>query len=467
MTCLLYANLGRDALFDWDEGIYAELGRQVLAKGELFTTWWNGSLWFEKPPGIAWVTGLGIALAGPTSLGARLLMPLFAVYTLYIVYRLGTKLGSWQHGLLAAGLLTTYGLFLGRTRAVNTDMPLLSGIATTILFLVEKRPPLWPALAVTLSIWFKGPAGLLAALIPLPLFLAQSKPYVLRTISYIFALSLPWHLYAYFRYGSDFLNPYLFEQVLRRATYPIEFHMESRWFYFNYLYENLGLGVVVVASLGAMSLLLNMRPVKSLSHLITHHSYPLTLLWWVIFPLALFTVAKTRLFWYILPVYPALALLIAAALGRFMVDQKSRLAVGIIAVGVTLQGLLVTSRSVELTRVSAPLSDRLTVAMQLAGQTSLLAVLVPETERLAEAILPREARLSSSFRYGGMPSVVFYHQGPVQFFYNVDEFREYWDQTDEPTAMLSRDDLDQISTYKIAVETPTYLGVTKGVYAFR
>ncbi len=50
---ILMINLGRDALFDWDEGIYGELGRQVVARGELLTTYWNGAPWLEKPPGIA------------------------------------------------------------------------------------------------------------------------------------------------------------------------------------------------------------------------------------------------------------------------------------------------------------------------------------------------------------------------------------------------------------------------------
>jgi 4-amino-4-deoxy-L-arabinose transferase-like glycosyltransferase len=285
---ILYANLGRDALFDWDEGIYGELGRQILVTKNIFITYWNGAPWLEKPPGIAWISALGLLIAGPSASGARLLMPLFALYTLYIVYRIGSRLGSWRHALIASGVLASMNLFLSRTRGVNTDMPLLASIVTTILFLLENRPAWWVALSIFGGIWFKGIAGLLSVIIALPLLLTKSFSYLRSTIYYLLIFIIPWHLYAYLRFHSDFLTPYFFEQVLRRATAQIEFHFETRWYYFNYLYENLGLGVLLVAGVGIAFTLISRKN--------------LYLLWWY-FPLGYFTLAKTRLFWYILPIY--------------------------------------------------------------------------------------------------------------------------------------------------------------------
>lgn len=463
ISYILYSNLGRDYLFDWDEGIYAELGRQLLLTKNFLISFWNGAPWLEKPPGIAWVSALGIFLAGPTAFGARLLMPLFAVHTLYIVYRIGTHLGGWKHGLIAAGVLATMNLFLGRTRAVNTDMPLLASITTTVLFLLENRPAWWVALSVFGGVWFKGIAGLLSLIIALPLFLTKSKSYLRSTIYYLLIFILPWHLYAYLAYGSDFTTPYFFEQVLRRATAQIEFHFEPRWYYFSYLYENLGLGVLLVAGLGALSLL----------HKIYYGSKDLwlyvTIIWWLIAPLVIFTLAKTRLFWYILPIYPAISLLIAEAIGRWQNSQTSRSVVAILAVGICFQAILASSRSVEIAKVTALVPDRIYIAQELAklGGDTLFA-LVPPSERLAEAFLPQVARLTSSFRYGGMPSVVFYYGGPVQFFYDVDKFRAAWQETLTVIALISTDDLPLLSTnYQILTSTPTYLGIQKGVYALR
>lgn len=467
ICCLLYTHLGRDPLFDWDEGIYGELGRELLTRGNLLTSSWNGAAWFEKPPGLAWTSALGMLLAGVSPFGARLLMPLLSTLTLYLVYRLGSRLGGWRQGLIAAGVLATFDLFLGRSRAVNADMPLLAGITATVLALVANKRPLVPSLAIAASIWFKGPAGLLSALIPLPLFLSKPKNYVLSTMYYVLAFTLPWHLYSYLRFGREFVTPYLFEQVLRRVAVPIEFHMESRWFYLNYLYTNLGLGVLLVAAIGAFSLFVRMFIYKKSRLIINHQPLTITLLWWVFVPLAIFTLAKTRLFWYILPVYPALSLMVSEAIVHITEDKRSRLVVAVLAVGIMLQGVLSTARSVELAKKSAPLSDRLQVASALAGKADVLAVLVPPSERRAEALLPKELRLSSSFRYGGMPSVVFYYRGRVQFFYNLDEFSTYWRSHPAPLALLSREDLSTLDQYQIISETATYVGVTKGDYAHR
>lgn len=453
---LLYSNIGRDALFDWDEGIYAELGRQIVVTKNLFITFWNGSAWLEKPPGIAWLSGLGIGLAGPSALGARLFMPVMAVYVLYIVYLIGRRLGSPSQGLIAAGVLASLNLFLGRTRAVNTDMALLASITTTILFLLENRPAWWVALSIFGGVWFKGIAGLMSIIIAIPLLLSKSKKYCLLIIGYCLLLILPWHLYTYLKYGSEFTTPYFFEQVLRRATAQIEFHFENRWYYFNYLYENLGLGVLLVAGLGAsMSL---------------YKKKNLYLVWWVLAPLAIFTLAKTRLFWYILPIYPALSLLIAVAIGSFQESLTSRKVVSILAVGVLFQAALVTSRSVELTKTTADTPDRIQVAQTLAkgSNDQTLIVLVPPSERLSEALLPDIAKLSSSFRYGGMPSVVYYYQGPVEFYYDVDKFRAIWESSNAPLALISVEDIKHIpGSYVPVVTAKTYLGIQKGVYALR
>lgn len=381
-------------------------------------------------------------------------MPLFALYTLYIVYRLGSRLGSKTHGLIAAGVLASLNLFLGRTRAVNTDMALLASLTTTILFLLENRPAWWVALSIFGGVWFKGLAGLLTLIVALPIFLTKSKSYLLSTASYLLLFILPWHLYAYLRHGDSFLTPYFYEQVVRRATAQIEFHFENRWYYFNYLWYNLGLGVILVALFGAISLALSRR-----------HLY---LLWWVMAPLAIFTLAKTRLFWYILPIYPALALLISYAIGQFQAKGPAKRIVQILAIGILVQSVMTVATSVELSRSSADLPDRLVVAHSLSALSNELAVLVPPSERLSEALLPEVAKLSSSFRYGGMPSVVYYFRGHVTFYYDVDKFRDYWQTTESPLALIASEDLSLMPSYVYpVVSTPSYIGITKGLYAQR
>lgn len=449
---LLYSHLGRDPLFDWDEGIYAELGRELIETGQVFTNTWNYSPWFEKPPGISWLTAVGQAVGGQTAFGARLFQPLVTLMVLWMLYKLGTKLKNWRVGLLAMGFLAGFNLFLGRARAVNTDMPLLLGIVTSLYLIITNRKPWMVAAVVALSIWFKGTAGLLPLLISFPLFFTKSKKYTLHTMYYLLLTIIPWHLLVFLRSGPEFYRPYLLEQVVQRATVPIEFHLESRWFYFSYLYENLGLGMIIGLVLGVLLIAREFLKSRDLQKA--------TILWWLLLPLGLFTLAKTRLFWYILPVYPAIALILAYLLDAFSTNPISRKVLTILAVGVLFQAGLTVSRSVELSRPDSPTPDRLQVVSSLSGTGDTLAVLVPPTERVAEAVLPQDQRISSSFRYGGMPSIVYYYRGPVRFFYNVDEFNEYWESGGR-VGMLSVLDSGLVPDFDTVVETESYLGISK------
>ena len=206
-TLILYFRLGRDYLFDWDEGIYAELGKEVLQFHHWLSPTWNQSLWLEKPPGIAWTTALGMKLFGINEFGARFFMPLFAGLTLYFVFLLARKLKDSLLGLFSVLLLTNLDLFLSRARAVNTDGALLAGITATIYLLLTNASPWLVALAVSFSVLFKGLAGFLSLIIVLPLLIKKSRKYLSLVAGYSSLLIFPWHIYQLIVNGDKFLTP--------------------------------------------------------------------------------------------------------------------------------------------------------------------------------------------------------------------------------------------------------------------
>jgi 4-amino-4-deoxy-L-arabinose transferase-like glycosyltransferase len=461
---LMWNNLGRDYLFDWDEGIYGQLGREMHETGHYLIPTWNDEAWLEKPPMIAWVTTLGIKLAGDNELGARLLMPLFAGLTLYAIYKLGEKLGGTLMGAASAGLLGYFNLFVARARAVNTDGILLAAIAWSNWLLISGAPSWAVGLVMGLAIMVKGPAGIMALLISLPLLFKKDRRFILSLLGVIALVVLPWHLYAYVGYGWNFITPYLMEQVIRRATVPIEFHLESRWFYFNFLAKDLGLGVVLATLLGFVLMIKTWAQKKQLNDF-------LLILWWVLIPLALFTLAKTRLSWYILPVYPGIALAVGYALTYFATEKRSRVVLSVLVVGMLMQMLWHAYRYVEPNRQAAPLSDTLQVAKALSiYDGNDLAMLVSESERVAQAILPQDQAISSSFRYGGAPSVVWYSRKHVYYYYNYDEFTQTVATSPNITTLIvATPDADKVPAgFKLVATTPGYLGyVREALYALR
>src|SRR5580698_4123276 len=56
MACaVLLPLLGHRSLAMWDEGIYAEISREMLHRSWLVPSW-NYHPWFEKPPLLFWLT---------------------------------------------------------------------------------------------------------------------------------------------------------------------------------------------------------------------------------------------------------------------------------------------------------------------------------------------------------------------------------------------------------------------------
>jgi 4-amino-4-deoxy-L-arabinose transferase-like glycosyltransferase len=435
VTFLLYQNLGRDPLFNWDEGIYAELGRSlIVGEGNLLTPSWNGDLWLEKPPLIAWLTGLGLSIFGVNEFGARSLMPLFAVLTLVFVYKIGVKLGGFRLGYIAMTLLATFDLFLARSRAVNTDGVLLAAMAATIYAALNLSSAWVIALGISFAVFAKGSAGLLVAILVFPLIFKRGLKYLMLSTFYFLLFTLPWHLYQLLVHKELFYTPYFLEQVVRRVTVPIEFHLQSRWYYFQFLAENLQGGVLYLLILALIVIGYQTYRTRKLQNI--HF-----LIYWLFVPLVIFTFAKTRLYWYILPIYPAIALLIAYVFSQFQRSKLEKRMLLILILGLFGQSLLTVARSVEITRRFAPKEGAVKLAELTQDYPSQnFSILVPKSERDAEAILPTQQRISSSFRYGGAPNLVFYSQKQVHYFYNIDDWRDALDK-DQTLTLLHVNDL--------------------------
>src|ERR1700734_2280721 len=71
LACIvLLPLLGHKPLTDWDEGIYAEVSREMLS-GSWLVPHWNFQPWFEKPPLTMWITAAFFKLFGVTEFCAR------------------------------------------------------------------------------------------------------------------------------------------------------------------------------------------------------------------------------------------------------------------------------------------------------------------------------------------------------------------------------------------------------------
>src|ERR1039458_5316744 len=71
--------LGRPALWEPDEGRYAEIAREMVISGDYVTPRDDFELYFEKPPLVYWANAASIEIFGVNEFAVRLPAALFSI----------------------------------------------------------------------------------------------------------------------------------------------------------------------------------------------------------------------------------------------------------------------------------------------------------------------------------------------------------------------------------------------------
>jgi 4-amino-4-deoxy-L-arabinose transferase-like glycosyltransferase len=313
--------LGHKPLTNWDEGIYAEISREMLSFGPLIPHW-NYQPWFEKPPLMLWITAAFFKLFGVTDFWARAGSAFSGVAIVALLHSWLTRrndyLAAWLSTFI---LLATFG-FLHVCRVGEMDVLLSLGccIALCGLTSIQNRELsgwylFWAGMAIALMA--KGAACIVLVLTVL-LFAGLERWNASRFgrsfwlgLSLFLLAVLPWHLYMFHRFGAAFVTEYLGFHVLARATHQIEDHVTHWWYYL----------WVLLISAAPFALLYPLAIVNAFRRK--------ELRVWAIFAivvLTFFTLVQTRLPHYIAPAYPALSVLTAVFLADYLRSllQKTR-----------------------------------------------------------------------------------------------------------------------------------------------
>ena len=94
-------------LLDPDEGLYAEIAREMLTSGDWVIPHVNGLPYLEKPPLYFWLTALTFQLFGPSEWATRLWSAISALGTVLLTWRIGRRLYGALAGLMAGVVVAT------------------------------------------------------------------------------------------------------------------------------------------------------------------------------------------------------------------------------------------------------------------------------------------------------------------------------------------------------------------------
>lgn len=321
---LVLPGLGGRTLWNPDEARYAEVAREMRLLGEWLVPHLNGQVYSQKPPLLFWlINAASFVTGGLTEWAARLPSAAAAVAGALLTYRIGRRFFSRRAGWLAAAAFATSAKVLWQGRFGQIDMLLTALVAAAVWFWVrgytEGRPRLHALffLFAGLATLAKGPAGLLPPLLSIVVYLLVVRERgELRRMRIGLGLLLwaavvaAWLVPAALDAGPGYLRAILVEQNVTRYADPWH-HFRPPWYYLWVLPADF----FPWSALLPTALVVGWKRVRTSVGGRARQGYLFALCWTVV-TLVFFSASPAKRTVYILTMYPAMALLVGAALDR-------------------------------------------------------------------------------------------------------------------------------------------------------
>ena len=324
-----FANLQYRDLFQTDEGRYAEIPREMLATGDWVTPRLDGLKYFEKPVLQYWATAVAYELFGESNWSSRLWTALTGFLGVFMTAWAGARLFDRNTAWYAAAILggCIYYVIMGHFNTLDMGVSFfmcLSVFAFLFAMQAADRERVsarrgWMYLAWAAAALGMLSKGLEAVVLPGAVFII----YILitrdwrrwRQLHYyggvlIFLLiAAPWYLLVSLRNPEFPYYFFVYEHFTRFLT-PVA-HRYGPWWYFIPVLL-FGLLPWWPQSLRAATRLCR-RGSPAAAPGFNHRLF----LWiWCIFVLVFFSFSDSKLASYILPIFPALALLLGYELAQ-------------------------------------------------------------------------------------------------------------------------------------------------------
>ena len=316
-----FINLGASAIWDGSEAFYAETPREMLASGDWLSPNFNFEPRVNKPPLTYWVVAVSYKIFGVNEFAVRLPGALAALGVMLFSWGAARSFYGPRAALFAAAIAATTPRVFILERRLPIDMLLLFFLTGTLFFLLRaatKNKALnWRCAYVFVALGFmtKGP---IAAVIPAVTFLAwalYTKKFRLSEIrplegTVIFlCIVLPWYVLSYLAHGWEYIAQFFLSDNLGR--FASESFGPSRGFlyyipiWFSDFFPWSFIGLAAFATL-----------IRGFRERLKEASFGLPFFWCILIFLV-FSLSKNKQEYYIAPMYPAAAILIAGFLDKF------------------------------------------------------------------------------------------------------------------------------------------------------
>lgn len=320
LACLWFGTLSERKLIRPDEGRYAEIAREMVATGDWTTPRLNGYKYFEKPPLQYWATAAAFELFGMQEWAARLWAALTGFLGILLVLYAGNRVFGPPAGAIAAAVLAGSVLWALIGHINTLDMGVSFFMTLSILALVlaqiDDASPfersMWMHAAwagAALAMLSKGLIGVVLPAAAFALYILMHRDWqrlrrlhILSGAALFFALAAPW-FFAVSSANSEFLRFFFIHEHFERFLTKAHGRYHPPWYFIPILL--VGFSPWIVSLVPALGRAWRAEPL--------HAFRPARfLLIWAVFVFVFFSASSSKLPSYVLPVFPALALLVAA-----------------------------------------------------------------------------------------------------------------------------------------------------------
>jgi 4-amino-4-deoxy-L-arabinose transferase len=329
---------GTRGIWSPDEGLHTVTSRTMLESGDWLIPRIVNQVYLDKPPLSLWGIAAGMWLLGTNEWGARLAHAVWYLLTTLLVFVLGRELWDERSGRLAAILYATMLLPFVAANIVTPDTPLTFWTTASMVafwFARERSGPgaeWWKVVlgvVLALGVWTKGPAALIPCAAMLVVLAATGA---LR--SFFVSWGMVLGAFTFLTIGGSWYA-YVGAVVPGGLTYLWDNHVAGRLVSASYqrnpgltgaieVYLPVLLGGTLPASAACWLALKNhwrMALRLSFWQRLRNSHGDLLVVCWIVVPCLVLAVASSKLTLYVLPVFPAIALL-CARLGRSEAEAR-------------------------------------------------------------------------------------------------------------------------------------------------
>lgn len=309
-----------------DEARYSEIPREMIELGDYLTPHLNYIKYFEKPPLLYWLQAGAIKSFGYSEWALRLPTAILALLGCLMIYAAGRTLYDRRTGLLSSIILATSLLYFAMAHLITLDMTVtvfVTGCLLAFIIGIKQKQPqqrrlmLWLCYScAALGVLAKGLIGIvLPGIVVFTWLLIYHEWRLLKQVHLIsgciifLLIAAPWFILVQ-QANPEFFHFFFIEQHFSRYLTLSAGRYKPVWFFGGILLIGLFPWTVFLFQ----SLYRHLPKRWQERHTLSTEGF---LILWAVLIFIFFSISKSKLIPYILPVFPPLALLI----GHYLASQ--------------------------------------------------------------------------------------------------------------------------------------------------